>query len=818
MRLLLLWLTLACAAFGAAMGTTVQGKVSDPSGSAVPGATVRIHNPITHYSRVETTDATGAFRMLGVPPNIYHVSVKKDGFAEFITDLDVRGDVPLSVIAKLQVAGQSASMTVEAFGSDVLENVPYAHYDVDRNAMARLPMNAPGNTLGEAITMSAPGVVADSNGFFHPLGDHAQAAFVIDGQPVNDQQSKQFSTQIPLNAIQALELVTGGVNAEYGDKTSLVVNAMTRSGLGQDRGTGSVVAQYGSFGTVAEETAIGFGGKRLGNFLAANALRTGRFLDTPEFRPIHAAGNNFAIFDRLDYRPSDATALNLNVFAARNWFQVPNSYDQLDQDQRQKTETFSIAPSWQRTFGPRAVLSINGFLRQDRVNYYPSRDWANDSPATLSQRRHLSNGGVRVDLSLTRGVHNFKAGYQLMQTRLDEQFSLGITDEHLVDDAPGLKPYLLPEGGKPFRFAGKANINQWAGYVQDAVKLGNLTLNAGVRVDRYKGLAEAWGGQPRIGASYLIAKTGTVLRWAYSRTMETPYNENLVLASSTGSGGLAENVFGAFGASPIRPGNRNQHNAGVQQALGKWAQIDADYFWKRTENAYDFGALFDTPIFFPISWNRSQIDGLAVRIATSNWRGFQAQTQMGTSRSRFFGPSNGGLLFNSPLETGVFRIDHDQRFQQTTTARYQYRRGPWIAMTWRYDNGLVAGAVEDADEVLALSGARQAAMGLSCGAVVATRFSPITQCAAALSASRIRIPKPGTADADHNPPRIAPRHLFHASVGIDSLFSRERFRTSIRFTAVNLTNRVALYNFLSTFAGTHFVTPRAYTAELGFHF
>src|SRR5260370_17440517 len=81
--------------------------------------------------------------------------------------------------------------------------------------------------------LSSGAVAADSNGFFHPLGDHAQTSFSIDGQPISDQQSKQFSTQIPLNAIQSMELITGAPPAEFGDKTSLIVNAVTRSGLAQ---------------------------------------------------------------------------------------------------------------------------------------------------------------------------------------------------------------------------------------------------------------------------------------------------------------------------------------------------------------------------------------------------------------------------------------------------------------------------------------------------------------------------------------------------------------------------------------------------------
>jgi hypothetical protein len=82
----------------------------------------------------------------------------------------------------------------------------------------------------------------------------------------------------------------------------------------------------------------------------------------------------------------------------------------------------------------------------------------------------------------------------------------------------------------------------------------------------------------------------------------------------------------------------------------------------------------------------------------------------------------------------------------------------------------------------------------------------------------VRIPADGTADDDHNPPRIAPRHLFDLSVGTDNLMRTERMRMTLRLTAINLANKDALYNFNSTFSGTHFVTPRALSAQVGFVF
>ena len=80
------------------------------------------------------------------------------------------------------------------------------------------------------------------------------------------------------------------------------------------------------------------------------------------------------------------------------------------------------------------------------------------------------------------------------------------------------------------------------------------------------------------------------------------------------------------------------------------------------------------------------------------------------------------------------------------------------------------------------------------------------------------IPAPNTENDDKNPPRIAQRNLFDASVGEDNLFHTEKYRWSLRLSGVNLANKYALYNFLSTFSGTHYVTPRALTAEVGFHF
>ena len=182
----------------------------------------------------------------------------------------------------------------------------------------------------------------------------------------------------------------------------------------------------------------------------------------------------------------------------------------------------------------------------------------------------------------------------------------------------------------------------------------------------------------------------------------------------------------------------------------------------------------------------------------------------------------------------------------TTHLQYQtpWKRGPWVGFNWRYDSGLVAGAVpcygigpqNDCPQSTTLNGLPAITMtdpagipltadqefqaGFTCNGMHATPTTPLpfTCLASQFGSTLTKVPAPGTENDDHNPPRIAPRNLFDLSIGDDNLFKTDRYKWSLQLTAINLTNAYALYNFLSTFSGTHYVTPRSMTAQIGFHF
>jgi hypothetical protein len=911
----------------------INGTVLDPTGAVVAKATVEVHNPVSHFDRSTTTDTSGKFSFSNVPFNPYHLSVTAAGFASYAQDVDVRSAVPLDLNISLKVTGSSTTVTVEA-GEDLLENDPTAHTDVSRELFDKIPLESSSSSLSSLVTLSTPGIAADSNGLFHGLGDHAENSFSIDGQPITDQQSKVFSNQFPIGSIQSLEVLQGAPPAEYGGKTSLVIVATTRSGQGATTPHGDLTASYGSFGTSNVDFNLAYGGQKWGNFISANALQGGRFLDPPEFAVMHDKGNEENLFDRGDYQFTTADSIHLNFGYSRSWFQNPNTFDQQfhtcnagftcvggqavnpvtltplgSTDQRSKIGTFNIAPSWTHVLSTNSVFNLGAFVRRDQYNYYPSADpFADLSPdlqaQTITQDRKLTNAGLRADVSYAKGIHNIKLGATYQQTFLTEHDTLATVDPGFlplfqqfdpttqqympgtscldpVTGAPIALPCttlalsdltgggIPPRGtttryapGSPFTFHGHTDIKETAFYLQDSITKGSWAFNLGVRGDIYDGFVKDGQAQPRLGIAYNVKATNTILRLSYARTLESPFNENLVIAS-TGCG----NPVIAFMvpppnipciSGPIRPGWRNEFHAGLQQAFGKYVVVDGEYIWKYTHGSYDFGVVAASPIAFPIEWHNSKIPGYTLRVSVPNYHGFTALVVMSSVAARFFPPQVGGVPFLPA--PAVFRIDHDEKFNQTTHFQYQpWKTGPWVGFNWRYDSGLVAGSIpcsaptatcfastSPADggggfipgtttplpqgqvgftnniTTLPLTADQEFQSGLTCDGKLAAPnpFGPaLATCdAAGLGSIYVKIPAPGKENDDHNPQRIAPRNLFDVSVGDDNLLRGDHYRWSLRLTAINVTNKKALYNFFSTFSGTHYVTPRSLTAEIGFHF
>ena len=811
----------------------------------------------------------------------------------------------LSNKQKHQKKTTTTTKTKDANCSDAVETDPTFHTDVDRDMFAKVPLESATSSLSSLVTATTPGVSADSNGQAHGLGDHASNSFSVDGQAITDQQSKTFSNQLPSNSIQALEVIAGAPPAEYGYKTSLVIVATTRSGQGVTKPTGSFYTSYGTFGTATGGFDISYGGKRWGNFFELDGLNTGRFLDPPEFSVFHDKGNEENVFDRIDHSFSSADSIHLDLNYSRSWFQNPNAYDNLnvnnvllngtsanplfgtvgDTDQRSMIGTYNIAPTYTRIINNDTVFNFGAYVRHDNYNYYPSSNPLADlgppnlQTSSIAQNRTLTNAGLHTDVSYAHGIHTVKAGLQFSHTFLRENDRLGIVEatynspcvgsdgtplpgytdpsqcaaggaEPNPDYLPVLAPYDFTRGGGYYGYHGRADVKETALYIEDQIKAGQWQWNLGVRGDIYNGLTSATQVEPRLGGAYTVKQTGTVLRLSYARTLETPFNENLVLSSQ----GCANEVLAPLlsctaGVSTAEvAGFRNEFHAGLEQALGKHLIFSGEYIWKYTHNAFDFSVLGNTPITFPIDWHNSKIPGYALHVNVPSFHNFTAYSVMSSVAARVYPPQVAGAGATVGHTGYPFRLDHDERFNQTTHVQYTFTRGKtlnglWGGFNWRYDSGQVAGQAPcynpisndpnsacDATsltiggqpyiDLASLTADEQFQAGLMCNGQKATPGNPLPSVCPAgqFSSSLLRIPKPGTGNNDRNPPRIAPRNLFDASIGKNNIFNADRYKIDLDLTAVNVANEYALYNFLSTFSGTHYVTPRSLTGKVTFNF
>src|ERR1700687_4698689 len=189
-------------------GVAFSGIVRDTTGLALPGATVelRLAEPALTRSTVSAADGTFEFPDVRVGP--YRLLGGFPGFVSFDQTVRVDANSSRPLVVVLGLSGVREQVSVRATGGE-LPAIATLQTEVNRHVIDTLPSESVSAGLSSLVTLTTPGVAADSNGGFHPLGEHAETSFSVDNQPITDQQSRTFSNQLSQNATQSLEVMRG---------------------------------------------------------------------------------------------------------------------------------------------------------------------------------------------------------------------------------------------------------------------------------------------------------------------------------------------------------------------------------------------------------------------------------------------------------------------------------------------------------------------------------------------------------------------------------------------------------------------------------
>ena len=224
-----------------------------------------------------------------------------------------------------------------------------------------------------------------------------------------------------------------------------------------------------------------------------------------------------------------------------------------------------------------------------------------------------------------------------------------------------------------------------AAYVQDLIRLGNWTINAGLRWDHYQLLLNQNAVSPRVAASRYFPTLNLNIHGAYDRIFQTPSNENILLSSSPEAEALDNSVPAV--QLPVPPSHGNYYELGLTQALWNKLSVNANMFRRDVNNYADDNQILSTGISFAISFQKAIIYGAEGKIEIPHWGPFSGFASYSYIVGNAFYPVTGGLFLGDDADnpnTGHFPDSQDQR--QTLRARGVIRSpracgSPWELTT-----------------------------------------------------------------------------------------------------------------------------------------
>ncbi len=773
-RLVALLLLVAPAVFAQANQGELRLRVTDPSGAAVK-ADVRITSEANQYNHLLSTTDQGVLDVQRLPFGIYQITIDQPGFAEASQTVDVHSSIAVDYAIQLKISSVNQSVNVTTGNTLIDPDQAGSVSQIGSNFIENRVGSIPGRSIQDLVN-SQPGWLYEGNAVLHPRGSEYQTQFVVDGIPLTDNRSPSFGPEIEADDVQDISIYTGGIPAEYGRKMGGVIEVNTEQDS-QPGFHGQVILSGGSFDTAGAfaEGQYVWGNNTFG--ASASGDMTAHYLNPVVIQNYTNRGTvgDFSVSYQRDFTPKDRLSLSVRHELSR--YELPNEQVQEAAGQlltADNFETMGIA-SYQHTFSSNVVADVRGMVRDNSNDFY-SNDEA--TPIYLLQHNWFREGYFKGSVTVSHGRHEIKAGVESDNLFLNENFHYIITDDSQFDPSTPLT----------FSFQANRPDLEQAAYVQDLIRLGNWTINAGLRWDHYQLIVNNQALSPRFAISRYFPSADVVVHFSYDRVFQTPSFENMLLSSSTAAAGLDTISL----QLPVRPSVGNYYEVGVTKVFWKQLKLDANYYRRLVNNYADDDQIDNTTISYPIAFKKAIIYGAEAKLELPSTHGFTGFLSYSYQLGNAWFPVTGGLFLGDDAiipTSGHLPDSQDQRNFVRGRVRYQVIPRLWIAGGIQYDTGLPFDF--QCDPSLTLEECIQGEAAIYGQAVI----------------DRLNF----------NRGRILPSFQVSASLGAD-VYKSERLNVRFQADGENLTNVIDVIDFGGLFSGNAIGPSRSFALRLTTNF
>jgi Carboxypeptidase regulatory-like domain/TonB dependent receptor len=497
--------------------TIVQGTAHDRAGNGVPGITIELKRSSGPQVASQPTGSDGHFLFAAVAAGDYRLQVTAAEFYSASHEFVVgqRQSVEIDLLLE---RGQSASeqVVVREQYLTVDPEKTGSSYIFTRHDLEGLP-DPMIETTNDLANNLMPGASDSHDNFLAVRGTEFSLHEFINGVSFLDNMQPQFSPGISPQIFETVNLMTGGFQAEYGNRFGGVLDITTRSGTDVE-GHGSVNFRGATLNNFDLNADYGGQWRQIGYYFFADGFTSGRYLDPPEPKELYDLGKASRAAAQFDWRSGARDTFKLLLMGSGSNFQQPNIADDhaVGRDAQRHLRQQTAIVSWMHTLSQRTVLNSSLYERTSSDRVLPTTDTV--TPLSIASRAPFTLG-IKSDLAHVWRNHIFKAGVDLVKLRELESFFF---------DGRG-DPDVFPA------FQGGLHGGEASTYAQDHFSLlKNLWVDLGLRYGYFDLVDTRAQFSPRVGLAYHIARTRSVLHAAYNRYFSPPPIEYSLLASFIG--------------------------------------------------------------------------------------------------------------------------------------------------------------------------------------------------------------------------------------------------------------------------------------------